>query len=67
MSFYNFNEKFIDFIFQSIFLFDEMWLGILVMMFLFSKYKKLNIFLICVHNSKTVNKMKQKKYLLIPF
>lgn len=35
-----------------------MWLCVLVMMFLFNEYIKLNIFLICVSKSKMTIKMK---------
>ena len=37
-----------------------MWLDILVMMFLFSKYTKLNIILICVYKAKR----KLREYLI---
>ena len=65
MSFYNFNVKFIDFIYQSIFQLVEMWLDVLVIMFLFNKYTNLNIFLICVPSLKCQIKMILKKVIII--
>ena len=52
-------------ILMFIFLLVEIWLGVYVMMFLFWKYAKLNIFLICVHKPKTTTKIKQREYFLI--
>ena len=46
ISFYDFNAKFIDFLFYSIFLLVEIWLGVSVMMFLSSKQINLNVLLI---------------------
>ena len=34
------------------------------MMFLFWKYAKLKVFLICVHKPKTTNKLKRREYYL---
>ena len=39
-----------------------MWLCVLEMMFLFSKYTKSNVFLICVPKSKTTNNLKRREY-----
>ena len=39
----------------------RMWLDVLVMMLLFWKHAKLNIFLMCVSKSKTTIKMKRNE------
>ena len=42
-----------------------MWLGVLIMTFLSSKYTKLNVFLICVPKSKTRSNLKRREYLFL--
>ena len=62
MSYYGYDAEFIDFLLCSIFLLVEIWLDVLVMMFLSSKYTKLNVLLICVAKSRTTSKMKRREY-----
>ena len=63
MSSKNFNAKLINKIFMFIFLLVEIWLSVLVVMFLFWKYVKLNILLIHMNKPKTMTNSKRREYI----